>query len=61
VSCLTIFCGRYYVKVMNKFSADSNFLAKETTRLQKMMDDKAVKPAKKEQFGRRLNVLTSFV
>jgi hypothetical protein len=45
---------------MNKLSADTGFLAKETTRLQRMMDDNAVKPAKKEQFGRRLNVLTSF-
>jgi hypothetical protein len=46
---------------MSKLSADGGFLAKETTRLQRMMDDSAVKPAKKEQFGRRLNVLTSFV
>lgn len=54
-------CRRYYLKVMSKLSADGGFLAKETTRLQRMMDDSAVKPAKKEQFGRRLNVLTSFV
>jgi len=54
------YLARYYLKVMGKLSADGGFLAKETARLQKMVDDKAVKPAKKEQFGRRLNVLTSF-
>jgi len=52
--------AKYYVKVMNKASADAEFISKETKRLQKMIDDASVKPAKKEQFGRRLNVLTSF-
>jgi len=52
--------AKYYVKVMGKVPGDADFIAKETTRLQKMMDDGSVKPAKKEQFGRRLNVLTSF-
>jgi len=53
--------AKYYVKVMQKLKEDTEFIGKETARLQKMMDDGSVKPAKKEQFGRRLNVLTSFV
>lgn len=52
--------GKYYVKVMSKYSEDKGFVEKETLRLKKMMDDGSVKPAKKTQFGRRLNVLTSF-
>ena len=36
------------------------FVAKETGRLQKMIDDGSVKASKKEQFGRRLNILSSF-
>merc|ERR1712060_133948 len=52
--------AKYYVKVATKLQADSGFIAKETARLKKMMDDGSVKANKKEQFGRRLNVLTSF-
>jgi len=52
--------GKYYVKVMTKLSSDSGFVEKEKTRLDKMMEDGSVKAAKKEQFGRRLNVLAGF-
>jgi len=52
--------AKYYVKVMTKASDKADFVAKEGERLQKMIDDGAVKPAKKEQFGRRLNILSSF-
>jgi len=52
--------AKYYLKVMDKAAADGGFISKETARLQKMIDDGSVKPAKKEQFGRRLNVLSSF-
>jgi endoplasmic reticulum protein 29 len=52
--------AKYYVKVMKKLSADADFVSKEVTRLQKMMDDGSVKAAKKESFGRRLNALSSF-
>merc|ERR1719378_1266873 len=52
--------AKYYVKAMQKLSKDKEFIAKETTRLNKMMDDGSVKANKKEQFGRRLNVLNSF-
>jgi endoplasmic reticulum protein 29 len=52
--------AKYYVKVMTKVTAAADFVKKETERLQKMIDDGSVKPAKKEQFGRRLNVLSSF-
>uniref|UniRef100_A0A7S4BBT4 Endoplasmic reticulum resident protein 29 C-terminal domain-containing protein n=1 Tax=Chrysotila carterae TaxID=13221 RepID=A0A7S4BBT4_CHRCT len=52
--------AKYYVKVMTKATGDKDFVAKETTRLKKMMEESSVKPAKKEQFGRRLNVLSSF-
>jgi endoplasmic reticulum protein 29 len=52
--------AKYYVKVMTKASAASDFIGKETERLQKMIDDGSVKPTKKEQFGRRLNILSSF-
>jgi endoplasmic reticulum protein 29 len=52
--------GKYYVKVMGKISEKADFVAKETERLQKMIDDGSVKAAKKEQFGRRLNILSSF-
>jgi len=52
--------GKYYVKVMGKVSEKADFVAKETERLQKMIDDGSVKAAKKEQFGRRLNILSSF-
>jgi len=52
--------AKYYLKVMTKATADAEFVSKETTRLQKMIGDGSVKPAKKEQFGRRLNMLSSF-
>jgi endoplasmic reticulum protein 29 len=52
--------AKYYVKVMGKAVADDGFFNKETERLKKMIDDGSVKPAKKEQFGRRLNMLSSF-
>ena len=52
--------GKYYVKVMTKALADAEFVAKETARLKKMIDDGSVKDAKKQQFGRRLNALSSF-
>jgi len=52
--------GKYYVKVMGKVAEKPDFVAKETERLQKMIDDGSVKAAKKEQFGRRLNILSSF-
>jgi endoplasmic reticulum protein 29 len=52
--------AKYYVKVMTKAAADTGFIEKETARLKKMMDDGSVKAAKKEQFGRRLNMLSSF-
>jgi len=52
--------GKYYVKVMSKATEKGDFVKKEQDRLQKMIDDGSVKPAKKEQFGRRLNVLSSF-
>ena len=45
---------------MTKLSEKANFVAKETERLQKMIDDGSVKATKKEQFGRRLNILSSF-
>ena len=51
---------RYYVKVMTKGQNDDAFVGKEADRLKKMMDDASVKPNKKEQFGRRLNILSSF-
>ena len=43
-----------------KIAEKGDFVAKETERLQKMSDDGSVKAAKKEQFGRRLNILSSF-
>merc|ERR1712083_512124 len=52
--------AKYYAKVATKLQADSGFIPKETARLKKMMDDGSVKANKKEQFGRRLNVLSSF-
>ena len=52
--------AKYYVKVMTKLAASSDFVKKETERLQKMIDDGSVKANKKEQFGRRLNILSSF-
>jgi len=52
--------AKYYVKVMTKASASADFVSKEQDRLQKMIDDGSVKPQKKEQFGRRLNILSSF-
>lgn len=45
---------------MTKLSEKAEFVAKETERLQKMIDDGSVKANKKEQFGRRLNILSSF-
>merc|ERR1712139_592585 len=53
--------AKYYAKVMTKASADAEFVTKETARLKKMMDDGSVKADKKAQFGRRLNMLSSFV
>ena len=52
--------AKYYVKVMTKMNEKAEFAGKEKERLQKMIDDGSVKPAKKEQFGRRLNILSSF-
>jgi len=52
--------AKYYVKVMTKLAASKDFITKETDRLQKMIDDGSVKATKKEQFGRRLNILSSF-
>ena len=52
--------AKYYVKVMTKLAASKDFVGKETERLQKMIDDGSVKASKKEQFGRRLNILASF-
>merc|ERR1719198_1901542 len=52
--------AKYYTKVMTKASADAEFVTKETARLKKMMDDGSVKQEKKAQFGRRLNMLSSF-
>ena len=52
--------AKYYVKVMTKASEKADFVTKETERLQKMIEDGSVKSTKKEQFGRRLNILSSF-
>lgn len=52
--------AKYYVKVMTKASEKADFVTKETERLQKMTEDGSVKSTKKEQFGRRLNILSSF-
>ena len=52
--------AKYYVKVMTKATDKADFLTKEVERLQKMIDDGSVKANKKEQFGRRLNILSSF-
>jgi endoplasmic reticulum protein 29 len=52
--------AKYYVKMMTKMIATADFATKETERLQKMIDDGSVKATKKEQFGRRLNILSSF-
>ena len=52
--------AKYYVKVMTKATDKADFLTKEVERLQKMIDDGSVKASKKEQFGRRLNILSSF-
>jgi len=52
--------AKYYCKVMQKLNADAEFVTKEGTRLKRMMEDGSVKASKKEQFGRRLNVLSSF-
>merc|ERR1712087_467513 len=52
--------AKYYIKVMQKAGADAEFVTKESTRLKRMMEDGSVKASKKEQFGRRLNVLSSF-
>eukprot|EP00966_Prymnesium_polylepis_P255953 5912894-Prymnesium_polylepis.2 len=51
---------RAMAQVMTKGADDAGFVGKEMARLTKMMDDGSVKPAKKEQFGRRLNMLSSF-
>ena len=52
--------GKYYAKVMTKVMASADFVAKETARLTKMMDDGSVAAGKKEQFRKRLNALSSF-
>jgi endoplasmic reticulum protein 29 len=52
--------AKYYVKVMTKAAATKDFVTKEVDRLQKMIDDGSVKATKKDQFGRRLNILSSF-
>lgn len=52
--------AKYYVKVMTKASDAADFVTKETARLKKMLDDGSVKAEKKSQFGRRLNMLSSF-
>ena len=45
---------------MQKASEKGDFVTKETERLQKMIEDGAVKADKKKDFGRRLNILSSF-
>ena len=52
--------AKYYTKVMTKAAKDAEFVKKEVSRLTKMMDDGSVKADKKSQFGRRLNMLSSF-
>jgi len=52
--------AKYYVKVMTKAKESAEFVKKEVARLQKMIEDGSVKAAKKETFGRRLNILSSF-
>ena len=47
-------------QILGKAAADDGFIAKENARLKKMLADTSVKAAKKEQFGRRLNMLSSF-
>ena len=53
--------AKYYLKVMKKVvDGGEEFVSKEMKRLTKMMEDGSVKADKKEQFGRRLNALSSF-
>ena len=52
--------GKYYAKVMTKIVASADFADKEVARLTKMLDDGSVAPAKKAQFSKRLNALSSF-
>jgi len=52
--------GKYYAKVMGKIDKAADFVEKETARLTKMLDDGSVAAAKKAQFGKRLNALSSF-
>merc|ERR1719221_2274153 len=52
--------AKFYVKAMQKLAKDKDYVTKETERLKKMIEDGSVKADKKEQFGRRLNVISSF-
>ena len=53
--------AKYYLKVMKKVvDGGEEFVSKEMKRLTKMLEDGSVKADKKEQFGRRLNALSSF-
>lgn len=47
-------------QVMSKAMADAAFVTREVARLKKMMDDGSVAAAKKGQFIKRLNALSSF-
>jgi len=52
--------GQYYAKVMAKIEKAPDFVSKEVARLTKMKDDGSVAAAKKVQFSKRLNALSSF-
>jgi hypothetical protein len=52
--------GKYYAKVMQKIVVAPDFVSKEVARLTKMKDDGSVAAAKKVQFSKRLNALSSF-
>jgi hypothetical protein len=52
--------GKYYAKVMAKVQGAPDFVSKEIARLTKMKDDGSVAAAKKVQFSKRLNALSSF-
>lgn len=52
--------SKFYLKVMKRTLDDANFLEKERSRLKRMVGDGSVKQATKEQFHRRLNILSSF-
>jgi len=52
--------AKYYTITMKKLLSDSEYVTKETSRLQRLLSGANIKPADMVQFSKRTNIVSAF-